>query len=271
MTGAKQSARKIRMKTVLIIFLFGALLSCRSKPATTDCLNNDDITVINLGGINCFLLRSASGFILIDNAVPQKRDNIEAGILAAGYKPEDLQLVILTHGDYDHVSNSTYFRDKYNVKIAMHNDDVGMVENCDMTWNRTKENEYYALKFRMISMLSIFFKTGDCKTFSPDLIIDESFDLSEYGSTAKIVCLPGHSKGSIGVLTEDGDLICGDLIYNIFKPEFLYINDLPDAKDSIERLKTMNIRIVYPGHGNPFEFDRFIHKYYDRKFSKMKS
>jgi len=228
---------------------------------------NSEITRINLGGFNCYTLRCDRGFILIDNGIPEKRDVLKKGILAAGYQPEDIRLILLTHGDYDHVGNSPYFRDKYNIKTALHKDDVGMVETGDMTWNRTEENQYYALKFRIIGMLSIFFKIGEPVNFTPDLIIDESFDLSEYGTTAKIICLPGHSKGSIGVLTESGDLICGDLIYNIFKPEFLYINEIPDAKASIEHLKTMNVRTVYPGHGKPFEFQRFLNKFYT-KFSK---
>jgi hydroxyacylglutathione hydrolase len=86
------------------------------------------------------------------------------------------------------------------------------------------------------------------------LSVDESFNLLEYGLEAKILYLPGHSKGSIGILTAGGGLFCGDLFYNFFnRPGFICcINDLKDYQISIRKLKELTIKRVYPGHGPPF-------------------
>jgi glyoxylase-like metal-dependent hydrolase (beta-lactamase superfamily II) len=54
--------------------------------------------------------------------------------------------------------------------------------------------------------------------FKPDLYIDEGYDFSGYGFDAKVLELPGHSKGSIGTLMTSGDLFCGDLLVNTDKP-----------------------------------------------------
>jgi hydroxyacylglutathione hydrolase len=102
--------------------------------------------------------------------------------------------------------------------------------------------------------------------------IEEGFDLSEYGFNAQVLHLPGHSKGSIGILTT-GDftihasvagpaLFCGDLLYNLFgKPGCLYIDDLTDFKASIEKLRSLEVRTVYPGHGKPFRMEQFLKKH----------
>ena len=78
---------------------------------------------------------------------------------------------------------------------------------------------------------------------------------------ATVIHIPGHTKGSIGILTDDGILFAGDLFTNRAKPDTAtYIENSDDLKNSLSRLKTMNITTVYPGHGNPFPMDKIRHK-----------
>ena len=95
--------------------------------------------------------------------------------------------------------------------------------------------------------------------FSVPLLLAPRYDLCKYGFDAKVVYIPGHSKGSIGILTEaTGDLFCGDLMENIEKPVFSsIIDDLEAANTSIEKLESLKINTVYPGHGKPFAMKLF--------------
>ncbi|MCX6012824.1 MAG: hypothetical protein NTV30_05330 [Chloroflexi bacterium] len=81
--------------------------------------------------------------------------------------------------------------------------------------------------------------------------------ISEYGFDAKVIYIPGHSKGSVGILTTGNDLFCGDLFENTNKP---CINSIMDnsavANTSIEKLKSLDINTVYPGHGKPFHWEQ---------------
>ena len=95
-----------------------------------------EIKTINLGFVNCYLVKVSTGFILIDTGIPFKRTNLEKELENAGCKPGNLTLIILTHGDIDHTGNCAYLRDKYHTKIAMHKGDSGMVENGEMMANR---------------------------------------------------------------------------------------------------------------------------------------
>jgi hydroxyacylglutathione hydrolase len=49
--------------------------------------------------------------------------------------------------------------------------------------------------------------------FKPDLFLENSQDLSSFGLSARVVWTPGHSRGSISILTADGDLFSGHLFY----------------------------------------------------------
>jgi len=209
-----------------------------------------------LGSVNCYLIETDTGYILIDTGCSNKRTDLEKELESAGCKPGNLKLIVLTHGDFDHTGNAAYLRKKFGTKIAMHNDDSGMAERGNMFWNRKKGN----ILLRMIA--SILFGFGKSERFKPDYYIGDGYDLSRYGFDAKVLHIQGHSKGSIGILTAGGDLICGDLLSNWDKPDQPDINSIMDdsaaANTSVEKLKSLKINTVYPGHGKPFPMELFI-------------
>lgn len=200
--------------------------------------------------VNCYLIEIDDGFILIDTGLNKSRKKLDKALLDAGCAPGDIQILILTHGDFDHTGNCAYIRDKYCCQVAMHKDDEEMATEGNMFFNRKKP----PLLFKIIANLMFKFKGND--RFSPDLYMKDGDDFHEYGFKAKVVSIPGHSKGSVGILTDDGDLFCGDLLENIKNPSLSMIMDnKPEAKDSLEKLKQLDIRNVYPGHGNSFNMD----------------
>jgi len=208
-----------------------------------------------LGPVNCFLIKTDIGYILIDTGFSNKRTYLEKELENAGCKPGNLKLIVITHGDFDHTGNAAYLREKYGTKIAMHYDDSGMVERGDLFWNRKKGN----ILIRMIAPILFGFRKSE--RFKPDLYVEEGYNLSGYGFDAKVLYIPGHSKGSIGILTAGGDLFCGDLFTNSDNPVLNSImDDSAVANASVERLKSLRINTVYPGHGKLFPMDVFMKK-----------
>ena len=171
-----------------------------------------DIRVITLplpfklGTVNCYLVKTGTGFVLIDTGSSNQRDELEGELVGAGCKLGDLKLIVLTHGDFDHTGNAAFLRERFGAKIAMHRDDAGMAERGDMFWNRQSGNA-------LLRMLApILFRFPKSNRFRPDFYIEEGDNLSEYGFDDRVLSIRGHSKGSIGVLTAAGDLFCGDLV-----------------------------------------------------------
>ena len=209
-----------------------------------------------LGTVNCYLIKTDTGYILIDTGCSNKRTELEKELERVGCKPGNLKLIVLTHGDFDHTGNAAYLREKFGARIAMHHDDSGMVERGDMFWNRRKGNIFLGMIAR------ILFRFGKKERFKPDLYIGDGYDLSDYGFNAKVLHIPGHSKGSIGILTANGDLFCGDLLENKDKPVLSSImDDLSAANASVEKLKKLRVKTVYPGHGEPFPMEQFMKQF----------
>jgi glyoxylase-like metal-dependent hydrolase (beta-lactamase superfamily II) len=206
-----------------------------------------------LGTVNCYLVETATGFVLIDTGTSNKRAELENALTSAGCRPGNLDLIVLTHGDFDHTGNAARLRDRFAAKIAMHQHDSGMAEQGDMFWNRSSDGAI--LRY----LAPILFRFSKANRFVPDFYIEAGYDLSEYGFEAQVLSIPGHSQGSIGILTAAGDLFCGDLLENTKQPAFNAIMDDPGtAEASIGMLKGLGIRTVYPGHGKPFPMDLFL-------------
>jgi glyoxylase-like metal-dependent hydrolase (beta-lactamase superfamily II) len=218
---------------------------------------------IKMGTVNCYLAQTNSGYILIDTAYPSKRAELARELERAGCRPGDLKLVIITHADIDHIGAAVYLRKKYGARIAMHPREARAVESGDAGQSRRKrpffERVIGAVIFEALALLVGF---GRYERFSPDLCIEDGYDLREYGWDAKVLHLPGHSMGSIGILTGEGDLFCGDLLWNMNQPgRHSIVDDLAEMNASIEKLKGLGIRMIYPGHGKPFSMDLLLKNY----------
>lgn len=231
-----------------------------------------EIIRIDLKAVNCYLIKEGGNFILFDTGGHTIFDKIFTDRCEAlmgelekyGCKPGNLKLVILTHGDIDHVANAAYIREKYQTKIAMHAGDLQLVESL------TLEKMMQSFKYRSIALKIIFqiMKKriqkisgkilDDFKPFHPDVLINEGDSLSEYGFNVKLLHIPGHTQGSIGALMENGDLIAGDIFTKIKKPSIaLNAGDFKLLAESVQRLRAMNINTIYPGHGQPFKMNDF--------------
>lgn len=208
-----------------------------------------------MGSVNCYLIQTHTSYVLIDSGGSGNRKELLRHLESAGCRPGSLKLIILTHGDFDHTGNAAYLREAYGSKIAMHPGDLGMTEQGDMFYNRKQPN---LLIRTLVPLLTGF---GKSQRFSPDVFVSDGDDLTGYGLDAQVISIPGHSKGSIAILSGEADLFCGDLLENIKEPALGSLtDDMPSAKASLEKLTDLKIGVVYPGHGQPFPMSQFQSK-----------
>jgi hydroxyacylglutathione hydrolase len=243
-------------KNLVILSLCFIVLSsmffvgCSAGTKKTDAFPaNEKIKIIDLGFVNVFLISVKDGFMLIDTGTPGSFDKIEKALADAGCTPDKLKLVLITHGDFDHTGNAAKLQEKYKVKIAMHEGDKDMAES-----GKTYPREIRNFSFKiMFALGKLFGNKNTFEKFIPDILLADGQSLINYGLDAKVLYLPGHTKGSIALLTSDGNLFIGDTIFNFKKPVASFIIENEKAlKESIDKIKKMDINVVYPSHGKPF-------------------
>lgn len=236
---------------------------------------NQEIIRMDLGGVNCYLGKQGESYVLfdtgghltMDKVFDNRREKLQQQLESNGCIPGNLNLIVLTHGDNDHAANAKYVSEIYHAKIAMHTGDVPLVERP--TIDTMMESFHYSspilnLIFKIMKkkILKVNEKVlSEYERFTPDILLRDGDNLSEYGLKAKIIYIPGHTKGSIGILTDNGDLIAGDTFANMKKPSSaLNAIDFTILHKSIGKLKTMDIKIVYQGHGESFEMKQYTEK-----------
>lgn len=210
---------------------------------------------LKMAYVNSYLVKTEAGFFLIDTGMTNARRRLEAELLLAGCHPGDLKLIILTHGDFDHIGNAAYLHKCYNARIAMHEGDIGMLQHGDMFWNRGFN------KPLVKKLMSFFIHLGKKDRCTPDLILKDGTSLMKSGLDSQVLSTPGHSSGSICILTRSGDLFCGDLLINSTGKPMLnsMMYDKAAGNSSFEKLKTQPIKMVHPGHGATFSWEALLH------------
>ena len=212
---------------------------------------SDNVMPVKLGMVNAYLLKASDGFVLVDTGLSTSWEKLEPALKEAGCLPDHLNLVVITHGDFDHTGGCAKLQRQYGAKIAIHEADAQQVE----TGVPLKRQVGFPF-FKVIMFLRKLKRRGhmpEFETFKPDLILTDGQSLDEYGVDAKIIHLPGHTPGSIIVLLANGDVIAGDTVSNMFKPgRSPFVWDSAQLRDSVEKLKRMDPGTIYPGHGKPF-------------------
>lgn len=207
-----------------------------------------------LGKVNCYLIQLEDGdFVLIDCGGRNQRRALLRALDEAGCAPGSLKTIYLTHGDFDHCGNAATLRKHYGAKIAISSQDTGMIATRDMTYQRSGLPAI-AKRFQL---LIYSFQPED--QFEPDIRVSGFMDLSKFGFNARAVPLPGHTSGSFGFLTSDGDLFSGDLVVTRGEIEINGLLDNPEsAKSSLKWISETPWKMLYPGHGRPISNAEFL-------------
>jgi glyoxylase-like metal-dependent hydrolase (beta-lactamase superfamily II) len=196
---------------------------------------------IQCGNGNCFLIHSGVSAILVDTSRTQYRDAI-----LAKCRQRAVKLILLTHGHIDHVQNAAFLANELNVPIAMHKADLPLL--ADSFAEPVTAHKLLGKAILALSMKS--FREDKADSFEPAVFLSEGDSLSEYGFDACIIELPGHTKGSIGVVAGKNDVLVGDALMNIARPQkSLLYADWEAVKRSAERISGLGDATIHFGHG----------------------
>jgi len=198
------------------------------------------------------------GVILIDGGDPQRIERLKEGVERASIKPEDIRLIILTHGHWDHIGSAKDIKAWTGAKIMLHQRDMHFLDETHPSqppgftlWGKT-----------IIAILKLYTQFVHIPTFEVDIVAgDEEISLEEYGIPGRVVYTPGHSWGSVSILLDSGEAFVGDLAMNMppmrLNPGLaIFGDDIILVKKSLRKLLDKGAKTIYPAHGKPFPVER---------------
>lgn len=207
------------------------------------------IITIRLGFVNAYLLQQDSSAVLIDTGYRGSAGIIRRKAARHGVSREMIRLIILTHGHLDHAGSAAALREWCGAPVAVHTHDVEMVlhgingELCPTGWQG-----------RVIEKSGRLFSSGS-RGFTPDIILTGEERLQPFGIEADVLHTPGHTAGSLCVLTNDNRLIIGDLLLKrarrVSQPFFLQNQNA--WLESLRRVSQLSVGQFYAAHFGAFD------------------
>ena len=199
------------------------------------------ITRIPCGSGNCFCIEQDDSAILVDTCREQYRDQI---LLAC--KGKNIRLIVLTHGHVDHVQNAAALSAAFAAPIAMHRADLGLIRD-----NTEQPMVAHTLAGRyVLAGIRKSFDQDVIEPFEPRVFLEQGDSLDDFGIPATVVELPGHTKGSIGIQLDDGDLFVGDALMNLFFPaKSMLYGDRSTMLQSAAKISSLGPVTIHFGHG----------------------
>lgn len=192
--------------------------------------------------MNCYIVANNDKAILIDTGRKKYREKI-----LQKCKEFHVSLIVCTHGHMDHCQNAAYLANALHIPIAMNKNDMNLIPD-----NRKQSLLAKTFLGKIVLSVSLSsFEKDRLEVFEPTIYLENGDNLNDYGVDAKVVELPGHTKGSIGV--EIGDnLFVGDALMNMFYPtvSMLYVDE-QEMLSSAKYISELGEKIIYFGHGKP--------------------
>jgi glyoxylase-like metal-dependent hydrolase (beta-lactamase superfamily II) len=218
-----------------------------------------DIYSKRLGINRCYVIK-ADGCIMVDTGPPKTDRAIEKWLKTIPINPQEIQLIILTHGHADHVGSAMRVKNITGARIALHENDKDMFESGDIVWPSavTTWGRVARVLFRPLTPL---FRFPNGKV---DVVLsNEGLSLVDYGIPGRVIHTPGHTLGSVSVLLETGDAFVGCMTHNSFpfrlSPNLpIFAEDLPGLRDSWRMLLEQGVETIYPAHGDSFSSDDIL-------------
>lgn len=220
------------------------------------------VVPMKLGIVNSFIVKGKKT-IIVDTGYPGNANKIISHLHENSIKPEDVSLIVLTHGHIDHYGSAEELKKITGAPIAAHKADAEFLK---------KGINYIGTPARLSGRVLKFFYAGtdsvQTKPLEVDIIFDNDRDLQEFGIAGRVIHTPGHTEGSISLILSTGEAIVGDLVMGGILcrgvPGYpLFVSDMSRLRESIQRVVQLSPTIICPSHGGPFS-PEMLQKFYKK-------
>lgn len=203
----------------------------------------ENIYVKNINYCNLYIIRGKNGDILIDTGFVGRKKYLKRWL-----DKYNIKLIILTHAHLDHAWNAAYIKKLYNCEIALGINDVYNIDNSKIHSVPSKDKYYLWTK-----LMNYFMRKLVPAWFDVDILLKNNQIIRRYGIELKIVDLPGHTNGSIGIIYKDY-LFAGDALVNRRKRVQIAFQNQnnEEALNTYQKILGISPKIVFLGH------DRYV-------------
>lgn len=210
-------------------------------------MEKNQILPINLGMVKAFLIKG-DGYILVDTGVEKSYQAILRFLEENKINPKEISLIVISHHHSDHVGSLGKMVEQTGAKVLIHKSEEEYLERG--------ESVPVKIHHPLFKLLMKMMKEPVLSKMKGDILVEDTYDLKPFGVDGRVIHTPGHTKGSLAVLLESGEVVVGDSINGRIKNgksvalEPFFWNDIDLTRVSMERLVKEGAKVFYNAHGD---------------------
>jgi glyoxylase-like metal-dependent hydrolase (beta-lactamase superfamily II) len=187
------------------------------------------------GFVNCYTLRSGNEMFLIDTGLRRGAQPVVRAFRNAGVPLGEVRGVLLTHHHIDHRGGAAYLLEHSHAPISCHAQDAGFVDG--------------SARAPMPLLMRLFLRPRPAPVATALQEGDRVGPLS-------VVHLPGHTPGEVAFYEPHRKILfSGDSVVEhdgrLTLPAPKYAANLEQAVRSLDRIRSLEVEVLLPGHGVP--------------------
>ncbi len=204
---------------------------------------------------NGYFIVDENGTAAVDTGAEMGPEAVRRHLAEAGLKPEDIRLILITHGHVDHFMNVQAWADVTGAPVMCHEKakesiTQGLLPDNDLEGRTRMGKEMWEEQQ----------KIGNPVDHAPSGPVDitfgdEGISLEDWGVEAQVVFTPGHSRSDCSVIVGD-EAIVGDLFTAPAWTDYVGMTyfTFPGApyelaQESVQKLLDLGVKKFWPGHG----------------------
>ena len=187
------------------------------------------MNIVNVGydSTNYYVVEQNRKRLLIDVGWPGSLPKLRASLKRKGIALEDLGYLCVTHYHPDHAGVVQELKEKGILHVVLEQQLSAILR---LKTYMKPDSGYVDIRIRD----SLHLVTAESRAW-----------LASIGLSGEIVSTPGHSEDSISLVLEEGIAFTGDLM----PPAMVAADKAEATQQSWAKLRELNVRTVYPGHG----------------------
>lgn len=210
---------------------------------------------------NVFLVSQGISNILFDTSSGKYKDHLVKSLMKN--EVSEIKALVLSHTHYDHVGNAAFIQEKYHAKVLVH---FREARNLRMGEGPIPGGTNLVTR----GLVGLFAEKWKHKLryrpCDPDILIEDTYGLSEFGIGASLIHTPGHSPGLMSLIVGNEIALVGDALFGVFPGTVFppFADDIPQLIKSWDILLHTQCKWFLPSHGGPVS-RRLLEKCYSNR------
>jgi glyoxylase-like metal-dependent hydrolase (beta-lactamase superfamily II) len=221
--------------------------------------------------VNSYLIQGDNGLILVDTGwnTDESFKSLRDQMAEIGADIKDISRIIITHVHPDHYSQAGRLKRLSGATVTVHEIEKRFIELRYVNMKKSAEATARWLVANGVTteeLKSYQNATAGIDQFiaptRPDILLHGGETITTGPFTFQVIWTPGHSAGHICLYEpEKKVLIAGDHILptitpNVGRQPDTTENTLADYINSLESIKHLDVKLILPGHEEPFNVFR---------------